>query len=213
MRGAVGEIGAVEVRRATSAVVAALSQTEAGWAARVPTLRWTVERTVIHTIDALEWYANLLEDPLPTPLPPSGTPPSELVERLAQSGERLASTIKSMPPDRRLNHSWGVADRTGLAAMGCDEALVHCYDACRGLKIAFEPPRSLCRAVLDRIFPWAPKEGDAFELLLWANGRKPFAPLPKLPQRWRWHSAPLSEWDGEGPKVGGPRRQLVTWRG
>jgi hypothetical protein len=41
-------------------------------------------------------------------------------------------------------------------------------------------------------------DDDPWRLLLWANGRIALGERPRL-QRWRWHCAPLSEWDGQPP--------------
>jgi Mycothiol maleylpyruvate isomerase N-terminal domain len=56
----------------------------------------------------------------------------------------------------------------------------------------------LARAIVERLFPWAPVGGDPWPALLWANGR---IELPGHPRqaRWRWHCAPLEEWDGVNP--------------
>ena len=82
--------------------------------------------------------------------------------------------------------------------MGCDELLVHADDAARGLGVPFSPSGALAAAILERLFPWAPAGTDPWPALLWANGR---VELPGHPRqaRWRWHCAPLKEWDGRNP--------------
>ena len=47
-------------------------------------------------------------------------------------------------------------------------------------------------------FPWAPADADPWAALLWANGR---IDLPGQQRQvdWRWHCAPLEEWDGLNP--------------
>ena len=62
----------------------------------------------------------------------------------------------------------------------------------------FHADELLSSAVLTRLFPWAPTDGDPWSALLWATGRG------ELPGRepvtsWRWHCAPLAEWDGTQP--------------
>jgi hypothetical protein len=54
--------------------------------------------------------------------------------------------------------------------------------------------------LLERLFPWHDPGTDAWSTLLWANGR---VDLPGAPQRrrWRWHCAPLAEWDGNPPVI------------
>jgi hypothetical protein len=91
-----------------------------------------------------------------------------------------------------------VTDASGFAAMACDEFLVHTDDVARGLEVPFAPPRALARATLERLFPWAPADADPWAALLWANGR---IDLPGQQRQvdWRWHCAPLEEWDGLNP--------------
>ncbi|MFR9804744.1 hypothetical protein ACL02T_21030 [Pseudonocardia sp. RS010] len=52
--------------------------------------------------------------------------------------------------------------------------------------------------VLRRLVPWAPHEGRSWPTLRWANGRTSRGARPRL-ETWRWHCAPLAEWDGTGP--------------
>lgn len=84
--------------------------------------------------------------------------------------------------------------------MACDELLVHGDDAARGLGVSFSTDRRLAAGVLSRVFPWhalSPGE-DPWEVLLWANGRRDL-PGRDHQDRWRWHTQPLSEWDGATP--------------
>jgi hypothetical protein len=85
--------------------------------------------------------------------------------------------------------------------MGCDELLVH-TDVARGLDLPFTPPPELARATPRRLFPWAPADTDPWQILLWANGRVDL-PGQQRQIRWRWHCAPLPEWNGRNPG-GGP---------
>jgi hypothetical protein len=79
--------------------------------------------------------------------------------------------------------------------MACDELLVHTDDAARGLRMGFRPDADLAARVLGRLFPWHRVAAEPWQVLLWANGR---IDLPGLPNQrgWRWHPAPLTEWDG-----------------
>ena len=112
----------------------------------------------------------------------------------------LAAGVEAAPPGLRGYHPFGSPDPEGFAAMGCDELLVHGDDAARGLGVPFTPDRRLAAAVLARLFPWHPvgPDDDPWDLLLWANGRTEFPGRPRQ-SRWRWHCAPLSEWEGTGP--------------
>jgi hypothetical protein len=95
----------------------------------------------------------------------------------------------------------GSPDPSGFAAMACDELLVHADDAARGLGLAFRPDADLAARVLARLFPWHIAGDDPWRTLLWANGR---IDLPGQPTQkgWRWHCAPLAEWDGAPPSLG-----------
>lgn len=87
-----------------------------------------------------------------------------------------------------------------MKAAACDEMVVHTYDASLGLGQAFAPSEEVALATLHRLFPWAPEGAGAWETLLWANGR---ADLPGQERQtgWRWHCAPLEEWDGTNPRT------------
>ena len=111
----------------------------------------------------------------------------------------LAAGIDTAAPDMRGFHPFGSPDPAGFAAMACDELLVHGDDAIRGLGMPNTADRRLAAAVLARLFPWHAlgPDDDPWELLLWANGRIE-VPGRARQGRWRWHCAPLSEWDGAG---------------
>lgn len=87
-----------------------------------------------------------------------------------------------------------------FAATGCDEILVHCWDAARGFELDFVPPTNLANRVVRRLFPWTPPGESAWQTLLWANGRTDLQSQPRRPgPDWQWHCAPLDEWNGTIP--------------
>ncbi len=91
-----------------------------------------------------------------------------------------------------------MADPSGFAAMGCDELLVHGWDATEGLGVDLTPDERITARVLHRLFPWVSHEPDPWTALLWANGRVDLPSKPR-PTDWRWHCAPLDQWDGSIP--------------
>lgn len=112
----------------------------------------------------------------------------------------LDHVLRAAPASARAFHrAW--VDPSGFAGMGCDEILIHTADIAAGFEIDFRPPEDLSSRVLARLFPWAPTDIGHWESLLWANGRiaLPESGLPR-DENWRWHPAPLNEWDGRIPR-------------
>ena len=85
--------------------------------------------------------------------------------------------------------------------MACTELLVHGHDLTVGAGVDRSGPTVLADAVVNRVLPWAPAEGDGWARLLWATGRRSLGPHPPAGDDWWWQSAPLIEWDGQ------PRRR------
>ena len=176
----------------------------ADWAVPVPGLDFTVASVVAHAAEAPLWYSlDLWSGPENAAfdlkvLPDA--PDERLLASLVASARALAAGVDAAPAGTRGFHPFGSPDPAAFAAMACDELLVHCDDAARGLGLAFVPDHGLASAVLARLFPWhavGPGEEPA-QVLLWANGRLDLE--GRLRQsRWRWHCAPLSEWDGTRP--------------
>jgi hypothetical protein len=176
----------------------------ADWNAVVPGLDFTVASVVAHAARAMLWYSvNLWSGNARAAFEvrvPDDTPNDRLLTSVTAAARALAAGIDAAPADTRGFHLFGSPDPGGFAAMGCDELLIHGDDAARGLGVAFRADRRLATAVLGRVFPWhelGPHD-DPWEVLLWANGRRDL-PGRDHQERWRWHSAPLSEWDGTEP--------------
>lgn len=172
----------------------------ADWDVPVPDLDFTVSTVVAHVARTCLWYTvdlwggadaafdvHVLAD----------APHERLLTSLTAAARALAAGVDAAPADTRGSHPFGSPDPDGFAAMACDELLVHGDDVARGLGASFAPDLDLAAGVLCRLYPWhAAKPGeDPWKLLLWANGR---IDLPGRSRQdlWRWHPAPLDEWDG-----------------
>jgi uncharacterized protein (TIGR03083 family) len=175
------------------------------WTRPIPDMDWTVAQAVAHIGESLLWYAtDLAAGPrelsaMDLHVRPETTP-ADLVAVLGSYATVLARVIDGAAPGARGWHPAGLADASGFAAMACDELLVHTDDAARGLGLGFIPTEALSRATLRRLFPWAPGDADPWRALLWANGRVDL-PGQERQTGWRWHCAPLAEWDGVNPRT------------
>ena len=190
--------GLLQSARASTAF---LSRTlDMDWDRPIPDMTWSVREVVAHISEVLLWYsADLSADKtelstMELKVRPTDDP-AELLRTITVFSSMLGYVVDGVPPGHRGWHPDGLADSTGFAAMGCDEILVHTYDAARGLGLEFEPSEVLSQAVLRRLFPWAPREEDTWQALLWANGRRELADRPRQ-VGWHRHPAPLSEWTG-----------------
>ncbi|MFD2421286.1 hypothetical protein [Amycolatopsis pigmentata] len=156
-----------------------------------------------HIAGCLIWYTSDLAagrtelSTVDISVKPDASPP-HLVRTIEVWAGVLGAVADSASADQRGWHPWGIADPAGFVAMACDELLVHTADTGSAWNASFEPDPALAAATLHRLFPWAPSDTDPWRALLWANGRVALPGLPKL-ERWRWHCAPLAEWDGVPP--------------
>lgn len=195
-----------DVRRAAEASLALLgTATEADWGARVPGLEMTVAEVVAHAGGAALWYAldvwtSPADDAAFDVSIESGARNGALLFSLSVAARVCAVSLDAAPPGTRGFHPLGSPDPSGFAAMACDELLVHTDDAARGLGLPFVPDADLAGRVLARLFPWHAPGEDPWRTLLWANGRTDLPGRPSQ-QGWRWHCAPLEEWDGLPPAL------------
>ena len=83
----------------------------------------------------------------------------------------LAELARAAGPEIRAFHPAGMADGSGFVAMGCVEIVIHTADIAEGLGLSFQPPDELTRAVVSRLFPWAPAGADPWAAFRWACGR------------------------------------------
>lgn len=174
-----------------------------GWDRRLPGLRGTARHLLSHMASTPLWYALDLSadgedlDGVTMEVDPKGEV-AALRRTMVASVGMLARVLTAASPSARGFHPWGLADPEGFAAMACDELLVHTDDVVRATDHVFEPPEHLAKGVLHRLFPWAPDNDAPWLTLLWANGRTPLGHRGQL-DGWRWHAAPLDEWDGHDP--------------
>jgi len=182
------------------------------WDAKAGTLEWDCWETVEHLSDDLFAYAAQLAPktpPVDTEVPfvwesrrPSGPAnavhanreagPDGLLQVLEACGGLLVAMVRTVSPDVRAHHGYGLADAEGFAAMGIVETLVHTHDLAEGLGLSWEPPAGLCSRVLGRLFPDAPQDTAPWPTLLWATGRTDLPGHARL-TTWRWYAAPIAE--------------------
>ncbi len=204
-------MGPEDVRLAATICREALSDVvNLDWSVGAGELEWSCRRTLEHISNAPIDYASEL-----------ALPAKESLERIYPSVGRdhltipdllllaevnaaiLDHVIRAAPASAQAFHHAWMVDLSGFAGMACDEILIHTADIAAGFEIDFKPPEDFSSRVLARLFPWAPTDVGHWDSLLWANGR---IALPELglaqDKNWRWHCAPLSEWDGRIPRRG-----------
>jgi hypothetical protein len=189
--------------RAAGAAVQELFARVPDGAVPVPTLGTDAVGVAAHITSCLTWYATDLVAGADeaTAFELVRQPDASLTEVLTQlraATEVLARVVDAAPPQERGFHPWGSADASGFAGMGCAELLLHAGDLADDQGLDWTPPRHLAAATRARLFPWAPDDADPWVALLWATGRGEL-PGHDPVTTWRWHCAPLDEWDGTQP--------------
>jgi uncharacterized protein (TIGR03083 family) len=197
-----------DVRRAAAAALAFLEPLAGqDWSVPVPGLDFTVASVVAHAANGALWYAiDYTTGPEDGAFDVKVLPdadPAKLLKSLDSAAALCATMVDTLPPTQRGYHPMGAADASGFAAMACDEILVHTRDAGTGLGAEFTPEAGLTGPVLARLFPWYEPVPDPWTALLHANGRIDLPGRSHQIERWRWHCAPLAEWDGTVPAVFG----------
>jgi hypothetical protein len=173
------------------------------WATPAADTAWTCRETLEHLCSLA--YAHQLAtratrfDPIAIGVRPEASI-EDLIRTMRVLMLVLAEVARAAPPDARAFHPAGMADPSGWVAMGIDELLIHTRDISVALDAAFAPPVDLARTILDRLFPWWPRNAEPWMALLWANGRVSLPEHPSDGANWLWHCAPLDEWDGTIPQ-------------
>ena len=68
----------------------------------------------------------------------------------------LQMLVDQMLPEETASHPAGFADRSGWAAMACNDLLVHGIDIAATVGVTFQPDLELVGRVMRRLFPWMP---------------------------------------------------------
>jgi hypothetical protein len=173
-----------------------------GWDASDTTVGWTARRTLDHVVDVMFLYSAYVATRARSRVSPprNGDPssdPEALIAALRSGAVILTRLLEGFRDDERAYHPSGMADRSGWIGMACTEILVHTNDATGAAATsASNFPSALAGAVVDRVLPWAPRDGTGWERLMWATGRASLGGRSPEPADWWWQSAPLAEWDG-----------------
>ncbi len=173
------------------------------WDVPAGALDWTCRETLEHVCGLA--YAPVLATRAASFRPlalavASGAPLGDLLWTAEVMARILAEVARAAPASARAYHAAGRADPSGFVAMGMDELLVHTADIADGLGARSTPDERLVTLVLDRLFPWWPRDAEPLTALLWANGRRDLPGRPSLGAAWVWHCAPLDEWSGTVPR-------------
>src|SRR5256714_11083678 len=200
------EIEAQDLQACREAAVTFLERfQERDWHQPIPDLSWDCERVLQHVINTEIYLAMHLalsaKEALPFPRGPAaaaGLSPKELLLELEATSALLAAVIRDSKPGARAFYGGDRIDRSGAAAVACDELPIPSWGIGRAFGDSFKGPNELTARVAARLFPWAP-QAEAWSVLLWCNGRMSLGDRPRLGPDWSRWLAPLDDWDGVDP--------------
>ncbi|KAA0025045.1 hypothetical protein FOY51_01055 [Antrihabitans cavernicola] len=199
-------MGAAEIDAVVESAIVTLSGADLDWSAVAGSLEWTRWELLGHMADDLFGYAAQLGAPGITTYVPfllsrvRADAPNETIhiaddagvdgamQVLRSTGSMLAGVVDRTADSARAHHVWGASDRTGFAAMGIVEVLVHMHDLTVDTDTVWSPSPELCAAVLVRLFPDVDVGDDPWQSLLWATGRVDLADRLHR-ESWRWDGA------------------------
>jgi len=174
-----------DVDQAVAEMVRVLAPHESkDWRCRAGTLDWSCWMTAAHVAhDLLAYAGQVAARPDNAYLPfdlviRDDATPREVLRIVTGCGRLLSDALSAAEPTAQAWH-WGLTDPSGFAALGVNETLVHTYDITQGLGVSWRPPKSLCAAVLARLFPDAPAGGPV-QVLLWSTGRVDLDDRPRV---------------------------------
>jgi uncharacterized protein (TIGR03083 family) len=136
------------------------------WRAPAGTLEWNCLYTADHLVDCVFSYAFFLASRKQDGYPNygelhtlAGAGPADMIEGLRAVTTMLLAVIETAEPDAtaviRRHPNVVTGTPSEFAARGALEMILHAYDVCRGLGIAFDPPTGLCRRLLRATEDWA----------------------------------------------------------
>ncbi len=141
------------------------------WSVPAGSLDWSCLATADHAVDCVYAPAFFLASRRLDSYPVAGgnlelreqATPADLVESLQIATRLLVSLVADTDPDVRavlfqrgplLGAPYDFLPRAAL------ELIIHAYDVCRGLDVAFEPPHDLCRRLREHTRPWPMWTGE-----------------------------------------------------
>jgi hypothetical protein len=165
------------------------SHADRDWSVLAGPLEWSCLDTVFHIADALGFYtahmASRAREWLKFDIVPHGDAGNHHALRLVEAmGVAFSHVIEATPSDALAFHHSGMWDKSGFAAMGCLETVVHIGDVAVGLGIVFDPPRDVCERIIDRLCVSAPRDEDPWKVLWWATGRGNLPGRERLGPDW-----------------------------
>jgi uncharacterized protein (TIGR03083 family) len=186
-------VGADDVTAAAAAVLDVLEPlTGRDWSVRAGDLEWSCAATASHIAHDLTKYAAMVAGRVDGSylrfrvVVSPDEPPAEILRIVGATAQLLVAAVATAPDDARAWHH-GAADRSGFAAMGIGELLVHTFDVTAGLGVAWRPPARLAELVLARLLPDVSGDDPALDLL-WATGRLDRGGSPPA-RDWVWRAA------------------------
>lgn len=206
MTGMTQPLGPSDVDAVVGSAIATLTDADLDWSATAGSLDWTRWELLGHMADDLFGYAAQLGAPGITGYVPfllssvrAGAPNETIhvaddagvdgaMQVLRSTGAMLSGVVARTSDSARAHHVWGASDRTGFAAMGIVEVLVHMHDLTVDTDTSWEPSSDLCGRVLARLFPDVEVGPAPWHTLLWATGRVELEGLPRR-ESWRWYGA------------------------
>ena len=177
------------------------------WSVPAHGLDWDCRTMLDHACDCLAFYAHDLAGRIQIVEGAArdgfaGADPLELIRTVEILTDVLTLVADGSPAEVRAFHPFGMADPEGFLAMGAVETLLHTWDIATALGVPLTPTdqaEALAGKIVARLFPWAPAGVPAMNALLACTGRGEVAGFASIGTRWRWHAAPVAEWDGTIP--------------